>query len=57
MAFNIDPDFNYCIDSLILVDLAKIKEKRKLRYIGGDTKQNTLNEFAVVEKIIRQQIA
>jgi len=34
IAFNIDPDFNYCIDSLILVELDKIKEKKKLRYIG-----------------------
>ncbi|KAG1652869.1 hypothetical protein GQR58_026021 [Nymphon striatum] len=41
IAFNIDADFNYCIDSLILVDLGKIKEKRKQRYfetISGNNK-------------------
>lgn len=36
LAFNIDPDFNYCIDSLILVDLHKIKPKKRARYIGEE---------------------
>jgi putative hemolysin len=31
--FCIDPDFNNCVDSLILVDVSKIKESKKLRYI------------------------
>lgn len=31
--FNVDPDFNNCIDSLIMVDLDKITEKKRLRYI------------------------
>lgn len=35
IAFNIDPAFNYCIDSLILVDLDKIKPRKKERYIGS----------------------
>lgn len=34
IAFNVDPAFNYCIDSLILVDLDKIKAKKKERYMG-----------------------
>lgn len=34
IAFNIDPDFNHCIDSLIIVDLAKIKPHKRKRYIG-----------------------
>jgi len=38
LAFNIDPDFNYCIDSLILVDLDKIKSHKKQRYIGEETR-------------------
>lgn len=36
IAFNIDPDFNYCIDSLILVDLDKIKPRKKERYINSN---------------------
>lgn len=33
LAFSIDPDFNYCIDGLILTDLHKIKPKKKQRYM------------------------
>ena len=52
MAFNIDPDFNYCIDSLILVDLDKIKTKRKQRYIGDvNQNQNELNTLMNIQKI------
>ncbi len=32
--FSIDPDFNNCIDSLILVELDKIKEKKRARYLA-----------------------
>lgn len=35
VAFNIDPDFGHCIDSLILVDVAKISRSRRKRYMGG----------------------
>lgn len=31
--FNIDPDFNNCIDSLIMVEIDKIAPKKRLRYI------------------------
>lgn len=31
--FNIDPDFNQCIDSLIMVEIDKITPKKRLRYI------------------------
>ena len=31
--FNIDPDFNNCIDSLVMVELDKITAKKRLRYI------------------------
>ena len=31
--FNIDPDFNYCIDGLVVVDLSYLKEKKQSRYI------------------------
>jgi len=34
-AYNIDPDFSNCIDSFILVEIAKIKESQKKRYFGS----------------------
>lgn len=42
LSFNVDPDFNYCIDSLILVDVEKITAKKRLRYIesGIDINSN-----------------
>lgn len=44
LAFNIDPDFNYCIDSLILVELDRLKEKKKLRYIGSSEEEELLKK-------------
>ena len=35
-AFNIDQDFANCVDSFIVVDIAKIKEKQRKRYFGED---------------------
>ena len=32
--FNIDPDFGNCIDGLVVVDLKKLKNKKKKRYMG-----------------------
>ncbi|MGV6807207.1 MAG: lysophospholipid acyltransferase family protein [bacterium] len=32
--FNVDPDFGDCVDGLIIVDLDKLKESKRLRYIG-----------------------
>lgn len=32
--FGIDPDFNNCIDGLVLVDLQQLKESRYQRYIA-----------------------
>ena len=32
-AFNIDPDFNFCIDGLVFVDLTKLKTKKRQRYL------------------------
>ena len=31
--FNIDPDFSYCVDGLMLVDLKYIKDKKRRRYL------------------------
>lgn len=33
-AFNVDPDFSNCVDGLIVVDLAKVKPKKRKRYLG-----------------------
>ena len=31
--FNIDPDFNHCVDGLVVVDLSYLKQKKQQRYI------------------------
>ncbi|MBR8845295.1 MULTISPECIES: lysophospholipid acyltransferase family protein [Pseudoalteromonas] len=36
LSFSIDPDFNNCIDGLVLVDLAKLKEQKAKRYLGDN---------------------
>jgi len=33
LAFNIDPDFNNCVDGLVMVDLTQLKRKARQRYI------------------------
>jgi len=33
MGYNIDKDFGNCVDSFILVEIDKIKERKKARYI------------------------
>ncbi len=37
MGFNVDSDFNDCVDAFILVDLQKIKAQKRERYIRGDS--------------------
>ncbi len=37
MGFNVDSDFNDCVDAFILVDLQKIKAQKKERYIRGES--------------------
>ena len=34
LSFSIDPDFNNCIDGLVLVDLQNVKESKAKRYLG-----------------------
>ncbi len=34
LAFGIDPDFNDCVDGLVMVDLNKLKEKKRKRYLS-----------------------
>lgn len=33
-AFNIDPQFTYCVDGLVVVDLAHLKDKKRQRYLS-----------------------
>ncbi|WP_051333689.1 GNAT family N-acyltransferase [Aliagarivorans marinus] len=33
--FNVDPDFNQCIDGLVLVDMLRLKDKKRKRYIAA----------------------
>lgn len=34
LEFNVDPDFNNCVDGLVIVDLEMLKEKKRTRYMG-----------------------
>ena len=34
LSFSIDPEFNNCIDGLVLVDLDKVKASKAKRYLG-----------------------
>lgn len=36
LSFSVDPDFNNCIDGLVLVDLEKVKESKAKRYLGKE---------------------
>ncbi|ALS99185.1 GNAT family N-acyltransferase [Lacimicrobium alkaliphilum] len=33
LSFGVDPDFNDCVDGLVLVDLTRLKDKKRQRYI------------------------
>ncbi len=33
--FNIDPDFNNCVDGLVVLDMSKLKEKKRKRYVAA----------------------
>jgi putative hemolysin len=35
LSFSVDPDFNDCIDGLILGDMTRLKDKKKQRYMGN----------------------
>jgi putative hemolysin len=34
--FGVDADFGYCVDGLVLVDIEKLKAKKRARYMGSD---------------------
>jgi hypothetical protein len=33
LGFNVDPDFNDCIDGLVVVDMLALTEKKRRRYL------------------------
>ena len=35
-AFNLDPQFNDCVDAFVLVDLERLKPRKRKRYLGGE---------------------
>jgi len=39
--FNIDADFGYCIDGLVMVDLTKLKPAKRKRYIGEQSRDES----------------
>ncbi|KZN45612.1 GNAT family N-acyltransferase [Pseudoalteromonas luteoviolacea] len=39
LSFSVDPDFNNCIDGLVLVDLTKLKANKAKRYLGENIYQ------------------
>lgn len=49
LSFNVDPDFNNCLDGLILVDLTQASPKLLANYMGKDNVFNFLDYHAVKE--------
>ena len=41
LSFNIDPDFNDCIDGLVLADITKLKAKKRARYMPQSKTENS----------------
>ena len=41
-AFNIDPNFNNCVDGLVMVDIQMLKPKKYKRYITGEKESSTI---------------
>lgn len=66
LGFGVDPDFNDCIDGLILVDLHKLKAKKRQRYmpeaiipsdgevkVGADEKQDSKPDAKDAHNVIQ----
>lgn len=34
--FGVDADFGFCIDGLVVVDIRRVKARKRQRYIGGN---------------------
>jgi hypothetical protein len=46
--FNVDPDFNNCVDGLIMVEIDKIAPKKKNRYITGTLNTKRVDEITAI---------
>lgn len=46
--FNVDPDFNYCVDGLVFMDLSKVPEQ-EIRMLARDEKNidSVLSRFGI----------
>ena len=46
--FNVDPDFNYCVDGLVFMDLSKVPEQ-EIRMLARDEKniESVLSRFGL----------
>lgn len=53
MDFSVDADFGYCIDGFILVDLEKVKQRKKERYIHNGLDGASGSEMPV-RQVLRQ---
>ncbi|GAA0353128.1 lysophospholipid acyltransferase family protein [Bowmanella denitrificans] len=40
LSFGIDPDFNDCVDGLVLVDITRLKQNKRARYMGSVSEHN-----------------
>lgn len=41
LGFNIDPDFNHCVDGLIVGDITMLKPKKRERYLASQGRSNS----------------
>lgn len=44
VCFNVDPDFNYCIDGMVAIDIADADERMMRRYMGSENFSRYLAE-------------
>ncbi|MDF2178237.1 GNAT family N-acetyltransferase [Aliiglaciecola sp. CAU 1673] len=46
LSFGVDPDFNDCVDGLVLVDITKLKANKRERYLGGSLDESAQDNAA-----------
>lgn len=51
LAFNRDPDFNNCVDGLIMVDVTKMKPKKRKRYLESALFAGNANKLNATEAV------
>ena len=50
VAFNVDPDFSFVVDGLILVDLKSADPKTLRRYMGNEVAESYLRYHGILEE-------